>query len=345
MHDDPRLSRRDLLKSTVATAGAAALAGVGPTEAWADPPPGKLPTCKLGKTGRRVSMLALGTGYLGRNRTIDEAAELVRYALDRGITYIDTARSYHTEKHVGRGIAGRRKEVFLATKTTERDYDSAMRELEESLKDLGTDYVDLWQVHALGHRKATAKDELAHLRKPDGVMKAMRKMKQQGVVRHIGFTGHHDPDILLAVLEADEFEFETVLFVISAALAAKGQLKWEQKVLPAARRRGLGLIAMKTLGGGAGPGDARALKKVKQYPTVPDMLHYVWDRGMMVADVGLYTKQEIDGAAEACRAWAAKKRQPAGGGQPPAFEQAAYLRDLRLPFEDPDYEDARPPAA
>jgi len=235
-------------------------------------------------------------------------------------------------------MAGRRKDLFVATKTAQRSYDGAMRELEDSLKQLGTDYLDLWQVHSLGRRRGGGEQEVAKLQCDDSVMKAMRKMKEQGVVKLVGFTGHTNADHLVQVLEAPDLEFDAMLFIISAALARKNQRDWEDKLLPAGVKHGLGLIAMKVYGGGGAVGEGAD----KASPL--ELLSYVWDRGLPVASVGLNSKQEVDAAVAACKAYAMQqqlKEKPSGGGQPPHGDVAlrARFRDIALPFEQPGYVD------
>lgn len=281
-------------------------------------------------------MLALGTGVLVHQREFADAVAVIEHAIASGITYIDTARDYRSEPAVGKAIAGRRKELFIATKSLERGYDGAMRELEASLKDLGTDRIDLWQVHSIGHRGASGDVELERLRQADGVMKAMRKAREEKVCDFIGFTGHTNPAFMTKILDAGELDFDTMLFIISASLARENQHGWEDDVLPAGRKRGLGLIAMKVFGGGGavGYGDGKA--------TPAELLAYVWDRGLPVANVGLYTKEQVDLAVSACKAYAARGAQPGGKGSGSQGADAGLrqrFRGLALPFERPGYED------
>ena len=302
----------------------------------------KLPTRPFGKTGHEVCMLCFGAGALARRLEFDDAVATLSHALDAGITYVDTAESYKSEKHVGKAIAGRRKGLFLATKTLQRGYDGAMRELEQSLKLLGTDHLELWQVHSIGNAGETGEQALARLRKPDSVMKAMRKMKAQGVIDLIGFTGHTNPDYMMHILDAKDLDFDTMLFVISAAVARKDGRGWEQRVLPAGRKKGLGLIAMKVFGGG------KAIGKSAGRASPAELLEYVWDCGLPVADVGLYSKQEVDAAVAALKAYKPKKQEqkrpdkgaalPGAGCRDIALRER--FRDVVLPFEQPDYRDA-----
>jgi hypothetical protein len=339
MPDTRPLTRRELLRTAAVAAGTAAL-GSG-NLAWAGPPGAKprLPVRPFGQTGHKLCMLCLGTGQVARVHEFDKGVEIIRYALDSGITFIDTAKTYRSEKHVGQAIAGRRQQLFVATKSAQRGYDGALRELEDSLKLLGTDYLDLWYVHSVGTRGGDGAAEVAMLRDEDGVMKAMRKMKEQGVAKLIGFTGHTNADHMVDVLAAEDLNFDAMLFIISAAMAGGRRGAWEEKVLPAGRRRNLGLVAMKVLGGG------RAVGKGAKKATPEEMLKYVWDRDIPVANVGLNSKDEIDAAVAACQAYAAKSKAESkpttGGGQPPADDLVLRERftDIALPFEQPGYQD------
>lgn len=293
-------------------------------------------------------MLAHGTGEIAhRNVPFDEVVDVIAHGIEAGITYIDTAVTYDAEAHVGKAIAGRRSALFIATKTTDRTYDGAMKQLEQSLKRLGTDRLNLWQVHSIGNAGASGEQELAHLRNADGVMKAMRKAKDEKITEFIGFTGHTNPDFMLAILGDETLIFDTMLFTISAAMSGDARGGWEAKVLPAGLKRRLGLIGMKIFGGGnaVGTGEKKA--------TPAELLHYVWDLGIPVANVGLYTKEQVDTAVAACKAYkpkAALPQTPAsaparGGGQPPATELStrmelrARLAEIPLPFEQPGYQD------
>lgn len=325
---DAWVSRRTFLERAAGVAGAVALGAAARVDA-VEPPasavtpssakaaaapsadsaaprratPAALPTRPLGKTGRNVCLLCMGTGTIAHTRPFDDVVRTLLHGLDRGITSIDTAPSYGAEAHVGRAIAGRRNGLFLATKTLERGYDGAMKELETSLKKLGTDRLDLWQVHAIGHHGDASK-ELASLRNAAGVMKAMRRMRGQKVVNLIGFTGHAQSAYMLEILRARDLDFDTMLFILSAALVRKNQAGWENEVLPEGRKRGLGLIAMKVFGGGSGVGDGA------EQGTPAELLRYVWDRGVPTANVGLYSPAQIDAAVDALGAYAPPNAAP-----------------------------------
>lgn len=337
------LTRRELLHTAAVVAGGAAVTSTGLAGFVPPAEKPKLPTRPFGKTGREVCMLSFGAGALARRLEFDDAVAVVTYALDAGIMYVDTAESYKSEKHVGKAVAGRRNGLFLATKTLQRGCDGAMRELEQSLKLLGTDHLELWQVHSIGDAGETGEQALARLRKPDSVMKAMRRMKAQGVIDLIGFTGHTNPNYMMQILDANDLDFDTMLFAISAAVARKDGRGWEQRVLPTGRKKGLGLIAMKVFGGGkvVGKGADRA--------SPAELLTYVWDRGVPVANVGLYSKKEVDAAVAALKAYKPKAQPqqekpdkgaalPAAGCRDVALRER--FRDVVLSFQQPGYRDA-----
>ena len=155
---------------------------------------GGMPTRTLGRTGVKVSILCLGGWHLGTFKDDADSIRLMQAALDEGITFFDNAWDYHdgrSEELMGRALAmdGRRDKVFLMTKNCERDYDGSMKCLEDSLRRLRTDHVDLWQFH-----------EMVYDNDPDwvfekGGLKAAVEARKAGKVRYIGFTGHKDPGI------------------------------------------------------------------------------------------------------------------------------------------------------
>jgi len=156
-----------------------------------------------------VSILGLGGYHLGTLRTVDEAIRLVHEAVDAGVTFLDNAWEYNqgrSEEWMGRALQGRRDKVFLMTKvcTHGRDKKVAMRQLEKSLKRLGTDHLDLWQIHEVIYDN----DPDLHFAK-GGVVEALDQAKKDGKVRFVGFTGHKSPAIHLKML-AHKYPFDTV---------------------------------------------------------------------------------------------------------------------------------------
>jgi predicted aldo/keto reductase-like oxidoreductase len=210
------------------------------------PSPGEIPRRMLGSTGEYISAIGLGGFHLGLVPTEREATQIVHTAIDAGVTFMDNAWEYHdgkSELRLGKALVGRRDQVFLMTKvcTHGRDAKVAMRMLEESLRRLKTDYLDLWQVHEV----AFYNDPEHHFMK-GGVIEALDKAKRQGKVRFVGFTGHKDPALHLRMLSYD-YPFDTVQMPLNCFDA--NFRSFEQQVLPELQRRGIGAIGMKSLGG------------------------------------------------------------------------------------------------
>ncbi len=207
----------------------------------------KLPRRLLGKTGVEVSALALG-GVIGMQlppSADHDPAALAETALDLGITYFDTAPGYNngqSETNYGQVLARRRREVFLATKTGERTHDGTLRSIEQSLKRLRTDRVDLIQIHGIA-----ANEDLDAWEKPDGVLTALRKLRDQKVTRFIGLTGHESASKLRQAIE--RYEFDTILTTLNPVSRRE---TYREDLLPLANRKQMGVIAMKVMGGGNG---------------------------------------------------------------------------------------------
>jgi aryl-alcohol dehydrogenase-like predicted oxidoreductase len=211
-----------------------------------------------------VSALALGGYHLGLVGNQREAIRIVHAAIDAGITFMDNAWEYNegtSEEILGKALVGRRDQVFLMTKvcTHGRDRTVAMRQLKQSLRRLKTDHLDLWQVHECVYPN----DPERHFA-PGGVIEALVEAKQQGLVRYVGFTGHKLPEIHLAML-AYGFPFDSVQMPLNCFDATFRS--FEQSVLPEARRQGLAILGMKSMGG---EGDAVRKKVV----TADESLRY-----------------------------------------------------------------------
>jgi aryl-alcohol dehydrogenase-like predicted oxidoreductase len=206
-----------------------------------------IPKRVLGKTGMNVSILALG-GVIGMqippSKDHDPAA-IAEKALDMGITYFDTAPSYNngqSETNYGQVLAHRRKEVFLACKTGDRSYDGTMRSVEQSLKRLHTDHLDLLQIHGVSSR-----EDLPAWSKPSGVFNALRKLREQRVTRFIGVTGHDSAEMLRRAIEM--YEFDTLLTTLNPVSRRR---PYREDLLRTANEKRMGVIAMKVMGGGNG---------------------------------------------------------------------------------------------
>ena len=205
-----------------------------------------IPQRPLGRTGATVSAIGIGGYHLGLVGTAKEATQVVHGAIEAGITFFDNAWEYHegkSEERLGKALAGRRGEVFLMTKlcTHGRDARTAMRQLDESLRRLKTDYLDLWQIHEVAYHN----DPERHFMK-GGAVEALEKAKREGKVRFVGFTGHKDPALHLRMLSYD-FPFDTCQMPLNCFDATFRS--FEQQVLPEVNRRGIAAIGMKSLGG------------------------------------------------------------------------------------------------
>ena len=215
-----------------------------------------IPHRPLGRSGAMVSAIGLGGYHLGLVSTAKEATSIVHEAVDAGVTFMDNAWEYHegkSEERMGKALAGRRGEVFLMTKmcTHGRDAKTAMRQLDESLRRLKTDYLDLWQIHEVVYEN----DPERHFMK-GGSVEALERAKREGKVRFVGFTGHKDPALHLKMLSYD-FPFDTVQMPLNCFDATFRS--FEQRVLPEVNARGMAAIGMKSLGG---EGDAVKKKVV-----------------------------------------------------------------------------------
>jgi uncharacterized protein len=215
-------------------------------------------------TGQSVSALALGGYHIGSIGSAREAIRLIHAAIDAGITFMDNAWEYHeheSEARMGRAIADRRDQVFLMTKvcTHGRDAKVAMRQLEDSLRRLKTDRLDLWQIH-----------ECAYYNDPDrhfargGAVEALDRARREGKVRFVGFTGHKDPEIHLRMLSFG-YAFDACQLPLNVFDASFRS--FEQRVLPELHRQQIAPIGMKSL-----CGHGEAVKK--RVVSVEDALRY-----------------------------------------------------------------------
>jgi predicted aldo/keto reductase-like oxidoreductase len=203
-------------------------------------PKGKeIPTRIFGKTGARLTVIGLAGGRFPLITT-EEAVAVTRRAVELGINYFDTAHGYwdgHSEEVYGKVLPDVREKVFLTTKSADRTRKGAEEELHLSLKRLKTDYVDLWQVHAIQD-----KEDVARVFAPGGAIEAFEAAKKAGKCRFIGFTGHHDPEAHLEMLRAYD-RWDTILMPLH--IADPLYLSFEKKVLSQAVERGMGIQGMK----------------------------------------------------------------------------------------------------
>jgi predicted aldo/keto reductase-like oxidoreductase len=212
------------------------------------PGAGTIPRRVLGKTGVEVSALCFGGAHLATMESETEAIRVLHEAIDEGVTFMDNAWEYHqgrSEEWMGKALQGRRQQVFLMTKVCShgRDKNVALRQLEESLRRLRTDYLDLWQIHEVVYEDDPDRHFMA-----GGAAEALVEAKEQGKVRFIGFTGHKDPAIHLKMLARD-FPFDTCQMPLNVFDGT--YRSFEQDVLPILNQRGIAPIGMKSLSGNA----------------------------------------------------------------------------------------------
>ena len=236
------VSRREFLERSGLAVAAGAVAGVpvlashaggNSAAAW------KLPHRTLGRTGVQVSILAFGCGSRFLVYPVEQASAVLEEAIASGIDYFDTAFSYgngESETRVGRVMATRRKDVFLATKipTRSRTRDTALKEVEDSLKRLQTDHLDLLHLHGL-----IDEADLAKIEAPDGALKALYELRDQKVTRFIGMSCHTDGAVIAKAIERHDLD------CVQMAMNPVQGGRFEELALPAANRKNLGVILMK----------------------------------------------------------------------------------------------------
>lgn len=204
-----------------------------------------IPVRELGTTGVKVSIIGLGGGHLVRP-TIDEqmSIRLVHAAIDAGVTFMDNAWEYHdgeSERRMGLALKGRRDQVTLMTKVCARDAKTATTQLEDSLRRLQTDVIDVWQFHEINYDS-----DAEWLFRAEGAIEAALAARQAGKVRFIGFTGHKSPHIHQKMLDQD-FAWDTCQMPINVVDAH--YRSFQREILPQLNQRGIATIGMKSLGG------------------------------------------------------------------------------------------------
>jgi aryl-alcohol dehydrogenase-like predicted oxidoreductase len=242
------MDRRDFLKQGTVAAGLTASQGA--LEALAKEGKKDLPPIarrRLGKTGVDLSLIALG-GIVVTDTEQSFANNIVAEAFDRGVNYFDVAPSYgNAQERLGPALEPYRKRVFLACKTAERTRDGAARELEESLRQLRTDHLDLYQLHHL-----TTLEEVDQVFGPKGAMETFQAAKKGGKVRFLGFSAH---SVEAALAALGRYEFDTILFPVNFVLFA--QAYFGPQVLDRAREKGVGILALKAMAKTTWPASAK----------------------------------------------------------------------------------------
>jgi aryl-alcohol dehydrogenase-like predicted oxidoreductase len=210
----------------------------------------QIPRKPFGRTSEHFSVIGLGGYSLGDSPSLEEAIAIVHEAIDAGVNFCDNAWEYHegkSEEWMGKALKGRRDKVFLMTKvcTHGRDKKVGMQQLEQSLKRLQTDHLDLWQIHECVYDN----DPERHFAR-GGVIEALDEAKKSGKVRYVGFTGHKNPAIHLKMLSYN-YPFDSVQMPLNAFDAS--YRSFQTHVLPEVNKRGMAALGMKSLGGNGQP--------------------------------------------------------------------------------------------
>ncbi len=243
-------NRREFIKKISAAAALSMMAD------WAMAMPGTdklgeiLPQRQLIRNGEKVTAFSLGGYHLGLTEVPEEAQQMIERSLELGIRFFDNARGYNggrSEEYMGRFLTPKyREDIFLMTKAPAKTAAGVQKQLDESLKALNTDYVDLWQIHALGS------PEDVDNRINAGVLDVFLEAKEKGKARYIGFTGHQNPVThlhLLEFLEKRGLELDTCQLPLN--VCDPSFESFEKHVLPVLLKREYGVIAMKTMAGGS----------------------------------------------------------------------------------------------
>lgn len=263
------------------------------SQSWAAESTNEMPQRALGRTGEKVSALGLGGSHIGKVEDEAESIRIMRSAIDRGLTFMDNSWDYNdgvSEQRMGKALRdGYRKRVFLMTKFDGRTKKAAAEQINESLKRLQTDHVDLLQFH-----------EVIRMEDPDrffaegGAVEALLEARQAGKTRFIGFTGHKDPVIHLRMLEAADkhgLRFDTVQMPLN--VMDPHFRSFERAVLPELLKREIGVLGMKSMGSGV------ILRSKAVQPI--ECLHYALSLPTSTVITGIDSMEILDQAIEAAR--------------------------------------------
>lgn len=289
---DEKKTRREFLEKGSLTVGAVAALPALPLRPEAPSPAkaGAMPHRTLGRTGASVSILAMGCGSRFLAYPADQATAVLEKAVALGIDYLDTAFSYgdgESETRLGRFLATRRKDVFLATKipTRSRTRDAALKEVEGSLKRLQTDHLDLLHLHSLGDEA-----DLATIEAKDGAIRALYELREQKVTRFVGMTSHTDGAVMAKAIERNDLD------CVQMAMNPVRALRFEELALPAANRKNLGVILMKVTGQDKLIADGGA--------DAASLLRYAWSLPISTAVCGMPKLEFLEANVATAKAYA-----------------------------------------
>jgi predicted aldo/keto reductase-like oxidoreductase len=285
----PPIDRRRFLGAALMGGAAITLTGLDSPDREAPAPqqggPGAaaaaMPTRPLGRTGHEVALFSLGGQALLEQKgsgVRDKAVAIINRALDLGVNYCDTAPLYGpSQDYYGEVMATRRKETFLATKTDDRTREGSLRLLEDSLKRLRTDHVDLWQLHHIG-----SMEDLEKVFAKGGAIEALAKAREEKSVRFAGITGHFDPSTLTEGLR--RFDFDCILMALNAA--DPHHLPFQQQLLKTAAEKKMGVIGMKV------PARGRLLQRAGL--KMKDCVDYVWSLPVSTVIIGCDSVDHVE---------------------------------------------------
>lgn len=272
-------NRREFLQAGIGATAAFTLAG----SAGADDDGNAkgLPTRPLGKTGVNVSMLCLGGWHIGSVPEEAEAIKIMHAAIDEGMTFFDNAWDYHdgkSEEWMGNALAqdGKRKKVFLMTKNCDRDAKGTRKHLEDSLRRLKTDYLDLWQFHEINYD-----NDPEWVVEKGGLAEALKAQKE-GKVRFIGFTGHKSPHIHKKMMAVHDWE----AVQMPVNICDRFYRSFAEEIIPMAEKIGAGVVGMKSLGGGNAEGGGGNILKGKVC-SVDEAIRYALGQKISTLVVGI----------------------------------------------------------
>jgi aryl-alcohol dehydrogenase-like predicted oxidoreductase len=289
MANDPSANRREVLLALGA--------GLTTSSAGSTPPQSEIPYRTLGHTGEKVSCIGMGGYHLGKKEVTEaDAIKLVRTGVERGLNFLDNSWDYNngeSEKRVGKAVkdGNLRSRVFVMTKNDGRTRDEFNKQLDESLKRLQTDHVDLIQFHEI-----IRFEDPDRIFAEDGAAEAALAAKKAGKVRYIGFTGHKDPQIhlyMLKVADQHKFQFESVQMPVN--VMDYHFRSFTNEVLPELTRRNIGVLGMKSIG------DSVILKSGAV--TALECLQFSLSRPVSVQITGIDKPELLDQAIKAAQTY------------------------------------------
>jgi uncharacterized protein len=317
MSDELSLTRRDFV---LAGAGAAVLLAQS-LPAWADAPETKVPQRVLGKTGVKVPVLGLGTVVVGTMTDEKQAAAFLNKVIDLGVTYIDTApprtsiaafTGYGKAQHFINGVLKeRRKEVFLATKCLETEGDKALVQLGKNLEQLGVEQVDLAYTHSIGHAVYDTDALVGDV----GPMSALEKAKKEGFTRFVGVTGHNRPEKFAEVLTRRDID----VMMNAVNVVDRHTYAFEDVAWPVARKKNVGLVAMKVFGGNILSRPCKMPEELRQ----ASLRYALSIEGIALAVIGMGSEKELEQNVEWAKAF-----------KPMTAEEAAELKKKTVPLAE-----------